>query len=208
MIHLRRLVPLLLTAFCVLTVATAAQAQAPPEEAVVVDEPTPPPILQGPGKPPPSPYPCGLDGPLLNGVYEDSHSPLPAAMIFVDFSDATGEGITPQELYDKYVPSANAAFLRLSGGTFTVQATPLLTWLQQRRPHRLHGGRHRNGRPAVRLLGLLGGVRGRASVCRTSQHGQLEGGRAEPRGRWRQARLDGGARDVGDGGQDVLGVPA
>lgn len=123
-----RYLALVLVAAAAVFTAPAAAQEAPVTEGVVVGAPKPIPIVTGPGGV--SPFPCQLDGSLLDGGYDPSDKPLRAAMIFVDFADATGEGSDPQALYDNWVPQARAAFSTLSRGTFTVDVTPYAKWVR------------------------------------------------------------------------------
>ncbi len=119
---------LVLAAAAVVFASPASAQEAPVTEGVVVGAPKPLPIVTGPGGP--SPFPCQLEGNLLDGLYDASDKPLRAAMIFVDFADATGAGTDPQALYDNWVPQASAAFSTLSRGEFTVDVTPHAKWVR------------------------------------------------------------------------------
>ena len=123
-----RYLALVLAAAAVVFASPASAQQPPVTEGVVVGAPKPIPIVTGPGGP--SPFPCQLDGNLLDGLYDPSDKPLRAAMIFVDFADATGEGTDPQALFDNWVPQARDAFTTLSRGTFDVDVTPYAKWVR------------------------------------------------------------------------------
>ena len=62
-----RYLALVLAAAAVVFVAPASAQQAPVTEGVVVGAPKPLPVVTGPGGA--SPFPCQLDGNLLDGLY-------------------------------------------------------------------------------------------------------------------------------------------
>jgi M6 family metalloprotease-like protein len=131
---MRRAVVLAL--FAVLGLAGPVGAQTPAGETVITDAPKPPPLLQGSRV---SPFPCGLDGTLLDAAYQPSKGTLKALMLFVDFSDAPGEGTDPQTLYDGFVPQSVTAFQALSRATFNLDVEPALQWVRMPKPYADYG---------------------------------------------------------------------
>lgn len=111
----------------------------PSRETRITGQP-PGPIIVGAAPGEPTPLPCNLDGRLNEGrAYLPSTTPLRAVILFADFADAPSDATTPQELYDGYVPQAEAALERLSGGRLVSDITPLLRWVRIPRSYASYG---------------------------------------------------------------------
>jgi M6 family metalloprotease-like protein len=130
-----------------LTAATAAPSTAsaalpPPPDSVLI--PPHPPVQGQPGKTPN--LPCGVLGPALD-LGDSSHYARPlgtlrAVMLFVDFSDAPASaypGTSPQEAFDRLVPSAEATINTLSYGKLHLSVTPSAQWIRMPKPLSAYG---------------------------------------------------------------------
>src|SRR4051812_25556863 len=122
--------------------SASADTSSPPPDSVI--RPEHPPLQGTRGKVPK--LPCGIAGPALDlgdgSHYDSGRGTLRAAMLFVDFSDAPASAYpdaSPQEVFNRLVPDAEATIARLSYGRLQLQVTPYLQWVRMPKPLSAYG---------------------------------------------------------------------